>query len=144
MSSCSVNLWHDNYIRNVFSYNFLILKDADGPGILEAFSTPAHSIAKVFVQTAGELDFGAIFNDGDLLYSPMAYILFISFVVLMPILFSNLLVSYIGCMWLYIPNVNPIAVIIITFDDTVIITLVASRDCGYRLLYACIKTMVLE
>lgn len=45
------------------------------------------------MQTAGELDFEALFNEGDLLYSPMAYILFISFVVIMPILFNNMLVS---------------------------------------------------
>ena len=45
------------------------------------------------MQTAGELDFETIFNGGDLLYSPSAYLLFIAFVVIMPILFSNLLVS---------------------------------------------------
>ena len=62
-------------------------------GVLEAFSSPAHSIAKTIVQTTGELDFDLIFNDADLLYSPMAYILFFSFAILMPILFLNLLVS---------------------------------------------------
>ena len=62
-------------------------------GILQAFSSPAHSIAKTIVQTAGELDFEILFNDADLLYSPMAYILFFSFAILMPILFLNLLVS---------------------------------------------------
>lgn len=69
------------------------MQDEDGPGMLEAFSTPAHSIAKTIMQTTGELDFEILFNDADLLYSPMAYILFITFVVLVPILFSNLLVS---------------------------------------------------
>ena len=62
-------------------------------GILKAFSSPAHSIAKTIVQTTGDLDFDKIFNDADLLYSPMAYILFLLFTVLMPILFVNLLVS---------------------------------------------------
>ena len=62
-------------------------------GVLEAFSSPAHSIAKTIVQTTGELDFDLIFNDADLLYSPMAYILFLLFTILMPILFVNLLVS---------------------------------------------------
>ena len=47
---------------------------------------------KIIVQSTGEFDFESLFNDGGLLYSPMAYILFISFVVLMPILFSNMLV----------------------------------------------------
>ena len=59
---------------------------------IEAFSTPAHSLVKTIVQSTGEFDFESLFNDGGLLYSPMAYILFISFVVLMPILFSNMLV----------------------------------------------------
>ena len=45
------------------------------------------------MQTAGDLDYESIFNEADLLYSPMAYLLFIIFVVLMPILFINLLVS---------------------------------------------------
>ena len=62
-------------------------------GILEAFSSPAQSIAKTIVQTTGELDFDLIFNHADLLYSPMAYILFLLFTILMPILFVNLLVS---------------------------------------------------
>ena len=64
----------------------------DGPGILKAFSNPARSMAKAVMQTTGELDYDTLFNEANLLYSPMAYILFISFVVLMPILFSNLLV----------------------------------------------------
>ena len=45
------------------------------------------------MQTAGELDFETLFNEADLVYAPMAYLLFITFVVIMPILFSNLLVS---------------------------------------------------
>ena len=77
-------------------------QDEGGPGLLEAFTTPAHSIAKAIMQTAGELDFEIIFNDADLLYFPMAYILFITFVVLMPILFSNLLVSYYILVWWYL------------------------------------------
>jgi prefoldin subunit 5 len=45
------------------------------------------------MQTAGELDYGTIFEEDALLYTPMAYILFILFVILMPILFNNLLVG---------------------------------------------------
>ena len=84
-----------------FMYNTLgrtvlcsFLQDENGSGIIEAFSTPAHSIAKVIVQATGDLDYGTLFLEGGLLYSPMAYILFIVFIVLMPILFNNLLVSY--------------------------------------------------
>ena len=47
------------------------------------------------MQTAGELDYSTIFDEAALLYTPMAYILFILFVVLMPILFSNLLVRFV-------------------------------------------------
>ena len=61
-------------------------------GILETFATPALSIARVIVQTTGELDYTYLFLRGGLLYTPMAYILFIVFIVLMPILFNNLLV----------------------------------------------------
>ena len=61
-------------------------------GLLTAFSTPTESFAKTIMQTAGELDYGTIFEEDALLYTPMAYILFIFFVILMPILFNNLLV----------------------------------------------------
>ena len=76
------------HVRTVHVY----VVQGGGAGILEAFSTPARSIAKAVMQTAGELDYETIFNEANLLYTPMAYILFISFVILMPILFSNLLV----------------------------------------------------
>ena len=56
------------------------------------FSTPASSLAKVIMQFTGELDYGGLFDEGSLLYSPMTYILFITFVILMPVLFNNLLV----------------------------------------------------
>ena len=71
---------------------FLMLYQVGSDGILTAFSTPAESFAKTIMQTAGELDYGTVFDEAPLLYTPMAYILFILFVVLMPILFSNLLV----------------------------------------------------
>ena len=64
-------------------------------GILIAFSTPARSLINTLIESAGAFDFTSVFNDGDsnLIYTPMAYILFITFVVLMPILFITLLVS---------------------------------------------------
>ena len=60
--------------------------------MLTAFSTFLNSLTKVIMQTAGELDFGTIFEEGPLLYTHMAIFLFITFVVIMPILFNNLLV----------------------------------------------------
>ena len=60
---------------------------------LTAFITPAHAIAKTLVQIVGEIDFELIFNEGELLYSPMTYILFIIFLIVVPVLFINLLVS---------------------------------------------------
>ena len=63
-----------------------------GNDVLTVFSTPAESFAKTIMQTTGVLDYDSIFKEAPLLYTPMAYILFILFVVLMPILFSTLLV----------------------------------------------------
>lgn len=63
------------------------------PGGLAAFKAPAHAIAKTMFQVAGEIDYETIFNEGDLLYNPTTYILFITFLVVMPVLFANLLVS---------------------------------------------------
>lgn len=78
----------------LFDFIFIVNSSQEGGGgILQTFSTPAYSIARVIVQTTGELDYGDIFLEGGLLYTPMAYILFIVFIVLMPVLFNNLLVS---------------------------------------------------
>ena len=60
---------------------------------LPAFKSSSHAIAKTLLQLAGEFDFEDTFNRGDLLYGPTAYILFITFLITMPILFINLLVS---------------------------------------------------
>lgn len=65
----------------------------DDVGSLTAFFNPSRAVAKTVMQTVGELDFETIFNDGDLLYSPSAYLLFFTFIVIMPVLFSNLLVG---------------------------------------------------
>ena len=42
---------------------------------LTAFLNPSRAVAKTVMQTVGELDFETIFNDGNLLYSPSAYLL---------------------------------------------------------------------
>ena len=47
------------------------------------------------VMTTGEFDFNGIFfndEDGDLFYPQIAYILWIVFIILMPIILTNLLV----------------------------------------------------
>ena len=67
---------------------------------LTAFLNPSRAVAKTVMQTVGELDFETIFNDGNLLYSPSAYLLFFTFVVVMPVLFSNLLVCSQSIMYL--------------------------------------------
>ena len=69
------------------------MQGPDPPGELVAFNSPTRAIAKTLVQLVGALDFEVIFNEGDLLYSPMTYILFIIFLITMSILFVNLLVS---------------------------------------------------
>lgn len=60
---------------------------------LLAFRSPSHAVAKTFLQLAGEFDFEKTFNEGTLLYSPAAYVLFMTFLITMPVLFTNLLVS---------------------------------------------------
>ena len=62
-------------------------------GNLTAFRSPYHAVAKTLLQLAGEFDFEATFNEGTLLYTQTTYILFIIFLITMPILFTNLLVS---------------------------------------------------
>ena len=65
-----------------------------------AFSSPARSLIKTMVMTTGELDFDGIFfnsqEDADegnnLFYPQIAYFLWIVFIILMPIILSNLLV----------------------------------------------------
>jgi len=69
------------------------LQGDNPPGGLAAFRTPANAIAKTMFQVAGEIDYETIFNEGDLLYNPTTYILFITFLIVMPVLFANLLVS---------------------------------------------------
>ena len=70
---------------------------------LVSFISPAHAIAKTMVQIVGGIDFENIFNGGDLLYNPVTYILFIIFLIAMPVLFINLLVS---AAWLHVYTVS--------------------------------------
>jgi transient receptor potential cation channel subfamily A protein 1 len=77
-----------------FPFYMLFIRGGDADaGVLTAFSTFPFSLSKVVMQTAGELDYGNLFEEASLLYTPMAIILFVTFVVLMPVLFSNLLVG---------------------------------------------------
>ena len=62
-------------------------------GSLPAFRSPGHAVAKTLLQLVGEFDFEATFNQGTLLYTPTTYILFITFLITSPVLFTNLLVS---------------------------------------------------
>jgi len=63
-----------------------------------AFSSPARSLVKTIVMTTGEFEFdGLFFNNEDdpdeLFYPEAAYIVWIVFLVLMPIILTNLLVN---------------------------------------------------
>ena len=75
------------YIKSFYS------QGGNSPGSLAAFRAPANAIAKTMFQLAGEIDYETLFNEGDLLYNPTTHILFITFLVVMPLLFANLLVS---------------------------------------------------
>jgi len=61
---------------------------------VDAFPSPAYALAKTVLQLVGEFDFEATFSQGELLYSPTAYVLFLTSVITIPVLFTNLLVSY--------------------------------------------------
>ena len=77
------------------------------PELQNSFDTPALSLMKSFVMTTGEMEYEQVFRFrdfedeadenraiiGDINYIAMSYILFIVFIILMPILFANLLVS---------------------------------------------------
>ena len=73
--------------------NIFHLSQKTGVPALASFTSPAHAIAKTMVQIVGEIDFETIFNQGNLLYNPTTYILFIIFLIIVPVLFINLLVS---------------------------------------------------
>lgn len=60
---------------------------------MPVFASPAAAIWNVFVQTSGDIN---TLNDSELLYSESTYFLFAVFLIAMPILFNNFLVS-----WLY-------------------------------------------
>ena len=66
------------------------------------FQNPGIAIAKVLSMTAGSFEFGDTFRrdssggsdeEDELLFLPISYILWIIFVILMPVLLNNLLVS---------------------------------------------------
>ena len=70
-------------------------------GVRSAFSSPARSVVKTMVMTTGELDFDGIFfnsqedaDEGNSLFYPyIAYSMWIVFIILMPIILTNLLVN---------------------------------------------------
>ena len=63
-----------------------------------AFSHPGRAIVKVMTMTTGELDYDEIFHqqegEEELAFLPVSFILWIVFLVLIPVLLNNLLVSW--------------------------------------------------
>ena len=63
-----------------------------------AFSNPGRAIVKVMTMTTGELDYDEIFHqqegEEELAFLPVSFILWIIFLVLIPVLLNNLLVSW--------------------------------------------------
>ena len=60
------------------------------------FSSPASSLLKITSMTAGDFSFNTIFgleSDGMISFPAISYIVWILFIVVMPILFTNMLVS---------------------------------------------------
>ena len=67
--------------------------------MISAFENPARSMFKTITMTTGELDFDSLFQHGSpigdqLPYLAASIIIWIIFIILMPILLTNLLVSY--------------------------------------------------
>lgn len=62
-------------------------------GPILTFATPIVAIWKIVVQTTGELDTVSVFVDSPLLYPILTYSLFVLFIIAMPLLFNNFLVS---------------------------------------------------
>ena len=62
-----------------------------------AFSHPGRAILKVTAMTTGELDYDELYHqqegEQEIAFPPVSFILWIIFLVLMPVLLSNLLVS---------------------------------------------------
>ena len=81
------------FFDNKHSFVYMLSSHLQEAESLPAFRSPSHAITKTLLQLAGEFDFEATFNEGALIYTPTTYILFITFLITMPILFINLLVS---------------------------------------------------
>ena len=71
-----------------------------------SFASPGRSIVKTITMTTGEFEYDSIFRQapggveaddvnelGEVPYPPISYLLWIAFIILMPILLTNLLVS---------------------------------------------------
>ena len=74
---------------------------------ITGFDSPARSLFKTMTMTTGELDFDSLFrqdgeHDEDVAYLPASVILWVFFIVLMPILLTNLLVRLQGMLVLSI------------------------------------------
>lgn len=54
---------------------------------------PLRSLLKVFLQTTGEVDGTVILVDSSFVYPVITFALFIIFIIAVPILFNNFLVS---------------------------------------------------
>ena len=62
-----------------------------------AFSHPGRAIVKVMTMTTGELDYDEIFHQqegkNEIAFLPVSFLLWVVFLVLIPVLLNNLLVS---------------------------------------------------
>ena len=61
-------------------------------GIDDAFATISSTLLRSVMMTIGELDYTDNFVERDVLY-PFLYCFWILFIIVMPVLFNNLLVS---------------------------------------------------
>ena len=76
-----------------------------------AFSNPVHAVVKVMTMTTGELDYNEMFHqqegEEDIAFPSLSFILWIIFLVMIPVLLNNMLVSCLSLLEVQLTSTNP-------------------------------------
>lgn len=87
-------VWQFDTFFIYFSVTSIAYPIQDAPSSpLTSFMNPINSLLKVFLQTVGETDATGILIDSQLIHPAAAFILVIIFIIAVPVLFNNFLVS---------------------------------------------------
>ena len=98
----------------------------------DPFRNPGRSLVKTMVMTTGEFEFDTIFFADTLDFAVVSYILWIIFIILMPVLLTNLLVC---CIVLYC-----LVVAMCVYVCTCVCVCV--YVCQYKLLHTCTAVFI--